>query len=109
MSQPLPKLVRNQILFREVNERLRETVSASEESVEFLCECSNEDCIETVELGLADYERIRSNSNLFVVVLGHELPEVERIVDQGEGFLLVQKIVAADAVVRADPRSRDNS
>jgi hypothetical protein len=94
-------------LFREVNERLRETVGAFKGPLEFLCECSKEDCIETVGLDLEEYERIRSHPNLFVVASGHELPEVERVVDQGEGYLLVEKTVAAEVVIEADPRSRD--
>jgi hypothetical protein len=103
----IPKLVRNQVLFREVNERLRETVGSFEGPLEFLCECSMEDCIETVGLGLDEYERIRSHPNLFVVTPGHELPEVERVVDNGEGYLLVEKTVASEAVVKADPRARE--
>jgi Flp pilus assembly pilin Flp len=52
VSQLLPKQVRNQMLFREVNERLRETVGSFEERLEFVCECSNEDCIETIGVTL---------------------------------------------------------
>jgi len=32
--------------------------------------------------------------------------EVDRVVDQGSGYVLVEKIVAVDEVVAADPRSR---
>ena len=107
MSQLLPKLVKNQLLFREVNERLRETVGSFEGPLEFLCECSADDCIETVELRLDEYERIRAHSNLFVVSSGHERLEVERVVDQARDHLLVEKTVGAAAVVEADPRSRE--
>jgi hypothetical protein len=108
VAQIIPKLVRNQLLFREVNERLRETIGAFEGPLEFLCECSQEDCIETVGLALEEYERIRSHSNLFVVVTGHERIELERVIDQGQGYLLVEKTVGADAVVKADPRSQES-
>lgn len=106
MSQKSRRLVRNQILFREVNERLRETIDPVEGPVEFLCECSGVDCIETVVLETAEYERIRAHPNRFLVVPGHEFLEVDRVVDQGPGYVLVEKIVAVDEVVRADPRSR---
>ena len=88
MSRQLQRLVRSQILFREVNERVLESVGSLEGPLEFLCECSNEDCIETVAL----------HPNLFVVTAGHEIPEVERVIDQGEGYVLVEKTVGADRV-----------
>jgi hypothetical protein len=108
MSRPLLTLVRSQILFREVNERLRETVGSFEGPLEFLCECSAEDCVATVSLDLSDYERVRAHPNLFLVVTGHEVLEVDRVVDQGDGYVLVEKIVAADEVIRADPRRRSS-
>jgi hypothetical protein len=105
MSRPLHRLVRNQVLFREVNERVREAV-AHRGYTEFLCECSNEDCTETLGLDISEYERLRSNPNLFLVANGHEMLEVDRVVDQGEGYLLVEKIVGVEKVIATDPRSR---
>lgn len=106
MSRQLRRLIRSQILFREINERLRETVGSYDGPLEFLCECSNDDCTETLGLDLDAYERIRANGNLFLVADGHEMLEVDRVVDQGQGYLLVEKVVGADEVVAADPRSR---
>ena len=90
-----------------MNERVRETVTSSESAPEFVCECSNEDCIETVLLDLDEYDRIRFRANLFIVAAGHELPEVERIIDQGEGYVLVEKTVDVRRVKASNPRSRD--
>jgi hypothetical protein len=106
MSQSVHRLVRNQILFREVNERVRETVGSADMKLDFVCECSNEACIETVTLGLVDYDAIRSRANLFVVTAGHELPEIERIIDQGDGYVLVAKMIGVESVEAANPRSR---
>ena len=72
MSESLERLARNQTLFREVNERV-ETLAEGDRS-EFACECSNTDCIEKVELTLAAYERIPSNSTWFVVKRDHDIP-----------------------------------
>jgi hypothetical protein len=106
LSRPVYRLVRNQILFREVNERIRETIgSFGGTTAEFLCECSNEDCIETIALDLEEYERIRSDANLFVVASGHERLEVDRIVDQGRGYVLVEKTAEVSRVIATDPRS----
>jgi hypothetical protein len=104
MSQ-LQRLVRSHVLFREVNERVREVVNPVAAPLEFLCECSNEECTETVTLDLAEYDRIRSHANLFAVAPGHERPAVDRVVDQGEGYILVEKTVDVESVVATDPRS----
>ena len=106
MSRQLLQLVRSQILFREVNERLRDAVGSYDGPLEFLCECSRNDCIDTVALDLSEYERIRSHSNLFLISSGHERLEVDRVVDQGQGYVLVEKIFGADEVIAANPRSR---
>ena len=106
MSHATSKLVRNQLLFREVNERLRETVGSVPATVDFLCECSSEDCIDTVSLAADEYENVRSHSNLFVIAAGHERLEVERIVAQQDGYMLVEKTAETDAVIRTDPRQR---
>jgi hypothetical protein len=106
MSRPLHDLVRRQLLFREVNERVLETIGSFDGPIEFLCECSGKDCIETLALTQDEYERVRANPNLFVITPGHELLEVDRVVDQGNAYLLVEKIVAVDEVTAADPRSR---
>ena len=89
-----------------MNERLREVLGASAGAVEFVCECSNEDCIETIPLDLATYEDIRSNLNLFVITPGHELLHIERVVDQNERYLLVEKTAGADFALETDLRTR---
>ena len=107
MSRETARLVRNQILIREVNERLLDTVGPFEGSIDFLCECSNEACIETVMLSHSEYDRVRAHANLFLVRSGHEQLEVDRVVDQGDGYVLVEKKVAVDEVIAADPRARE--
>jgi hypothetical protein len=62
MSTSLVRLARNQVLFREVNERLREVWDESAGPTEFLCECSDEDCTVAIPLEVTEYERIRTAS-----------------------------------------------
>lgn len=105
MSVYLERLARNQVLFREVNERLRELLDESVGMTEFLCECSNDDCIETVSLDLPEYERIRAFSDRFVVLPGHEILEIEKIVYESDRYSLVKRIEGAEYAVRTDPRA----
>ena len=106
MSVRLERLARNQVLFREVNERLREVLDGSTAMPEFLCECSNTDCTETVPLDLPAYESIRASSTHFLVASGHELPQIERVVAESDGHCIVEKIVGSEYAARNDPRSR---
>jgi hypothetical protein len=102
MAASLEQLVRNQMLLREVNDRIAEIVSADGDApAEFVCECSNDDCAETLPLSLLAYKGIRSSANLFVVLRDHEIPEVDRVVEEHERFNLVEKTQHVDLVVDA--------
>lgn len=65
---------RNQLLFREVNERIREVAGKSGTlgPAAFVCECAHADCTEAVELALNDYDQVRLRPGAFVIVPGHE-------------------------------------
>ena len=40
---------------------------------------------------LAEYERLRSDKRRFAFVHGHEIPEVETVVERRDGFFVVEK------------------
>jgi hypothetical protein len=96
MAAPLVSSARNQLLFREVNERIREVLDSQEDSTEFLCECSRDDCTETILLSLEEYDRIRSSPNHFLAEPGHGRG---RIVHQTDRFVRVE--LTAEAVAAA--------
>jgi hypothetical protein len=102
------RLVRNEALFREVNERIADVSSSHDlsDSLEFLCECGSQDCIEAISIVRAEYERVRSEPDRFVVVTGHENLEIERVLERWDGYSVVAKIGEAGAIAEAtDPRS----
>ncbi len=99
------RLAKNEILFREINERLDEMSVPWTKTTDYLCECSEMSCTKIVELTNDEYERVRSRATVFIVVPGHERPEIEKIVEANEGFLLVEKVVAVDEIISEDPRS----
>jgi hypothetical protein len=103
MSGSLERLARNQALFREVNERVEKL--AESDTTEFVCECSNTECIESVELTLSAYERIRSDSIWFVIKADHDIPQIERVIFRDDGYVVVEKLVAQDDLEEMDPRS----
>lgn len=109
MSVSLERLARNQALFREVNERLAELSDGFLDGPQpFVCECSHEDCTITVTLNHDEYESVRAHSTFFVVATGHEILEVEKVIDHRNGWTIVQKVTASDYAVETDPRRRDS-
>ena len=101
------RLAKNEILFRSVNERLDDLSDAVpwQKSTDYLCECSDTACIESIELRKDEYEHARSRPTVFFVVPGHERPTLEKVIEEHEHYLLVEKTVAVESVIESDPRS----
>jgi hypothetical protein len=100
------RLARNEVMFREINERIRELATRFEQvgsdAIAFVCECADETCVERLSLTVEQYDDVRSIPARFVVVPGHEVtPLVERVVFRSSTFVIVRKIgIAADIVRR---------
>ncbi len=60
------------------------------------------DCAERIELSRSEYERIRSRQTFFVVVPGHELPEIERVVERADRYAIVEKAAADVSAATAE-------
>jgi hypothetical protein len=101
---------KNEALFREVNERLKglgESFSFVAEHASFVCECGNPACVQQLEVSISDYERVRSNPRWFILAPGHETANVEAVVEQHDGWMVVEKRRGAPTrlAVEHDPRS----
>ena len=94
-------------MFRSINERIEAGAwpAPPSELVAFRCECAALGCNLLLEATLADYEAIRADPRLFLVVPGHELPEIETVVAREPGYIVVRKVGDAGEVADAtDPR-----
>ena len=103
---------RNQALFREINERIEDITGndavPTTELWNFVCECANTGCVQTISLGADEYEAIRRVPTHFPVALGHEYPDIERVVEQNERYAVVEKFgEAGKKAVELDPRGND--
>jgi hypothetical protein len=66
------EVLRNQRIFREVNDRISEITARQEEGgAEFLCECGRDDCYATLALDLSEYKDLRDQDGFFLVARGH--------------------------------------
>jgi hypothetical protein len=101
------RLARNQALFREINERINEVRSPAVALNEFVCECSNPSCTQSLLLAPSEYQAVRSNPTHFLIARGHEMPDVELVVEDHSRFLVVKKTVETEFMAESDPRSRE--
>jgi hypothetical protein len=93
--------------FRIANDRMAAWEEPSPGAAElYFCECAKLDCREKVSLTRAQYEAVRARPEHFVVVPGHDVPDVEDVVEGGDGHAVVEKPAAVMDLVRGtDPRT----
>ena len=75
---------------RRVNEAIERGTGAAGAAI-FVCECGNLGCNSTVELTIGAYESVRSEFDRFLLVPGHELEDIEDVVERHEDYLVVAK------------------
>jgi hypothetical protein len=97
------RAAKNEDLFREVNERIKEITPSG--GIEALCECTDVGCQIGVILSRAEYEAVRSDGAHFVVAPGHNAEPIERVVRRAERYWVVEKMgKAAEEAERLNPR-----
>ena len=95
----------NENVFREMNERLEQLGEEfGDDIVEFLCECADPACAAPLSIPVSLYEAVRNHPRWFLVVPGHQR-EVERVVQEHPGCLVIEKLGEAGEVAEdTDPR-----
>jgi hypothetical protein len=86
----------NQTLFREFNEQL----NALKERggfvvpVEWICECANDTCVQTIEMSAHEYEAVHRRAERFSVNASkeHVWPDRERVIERNNRYWVVEKI-----------------
>lgn len=110
MSQSLSEIrwAENEVIFRKANEGVTKNVAstktiAKEESQKefvkgidnlallFYCECADEKCRERISLTPKEYTEQHRNSSQFILIPGHHIPEIERIIFEGDKYIVVEK------------------
>jgi hypothetical protein len=103
-------LVVAEIKGRRVNEAIERGMRGKQSAV-FLCECGHLTCSRTMELALADYGRIRQSFDRFLVAPGHEIADVDRVIQRHQDYVVVAKRQGrpADLARATDPRAEGGS
>lgn len=100
---------KEQALCRRLNEeidRVAEPGRIGGEMMLLACECPR-GCGEQIEVPHHEYEATRAHSLFFLVLDGHESPEVDEVVARRGRYVVVRKAPGTPATVAAetDPRS----
>jgi hypothetical protein len=98
------RLAKNEDRRREVNLELEQITEEELHApkfteIEVLCECGRDPCFERIRLSIAQYDAVHNEPDRFVVAPGHELLDVERVVERAQGYLVVDKFGEAEEAV----------
>lgn len=110
-DQALERVVRNEVAFRLVNERLRASAGLADtrEAFPVTCECGWLGCNRMLELTVPEYEAVRAHARRFFVVDGHVIDEAEAIVERHAGYLVVEKPAEEGQIAEElDPRAGEH-
>src|SRR5690242_14863401 len=94
MDERTRRLGENEILYREVNERVRDLsdeFGLDAETVDFVCECAQLECSERIPMTVAEYRHIRSDAAQFAVRPGHEVPDIEYVLEEHDAYYVIRK------------------
>ena len=103
------RLAENESRFRAINDRvereLERVVYEPDELLPFVCECARRTCSATIELTRDEYERVRADSVLFAIAPGHEILDVEDVLERHTHYFVIRKHPETWPIVeRLDPR-----
>lgn len=128
MTEPISnrRLAENEVVFRRMNEQIPESLEALKEAadseghgsvvsdidtpIHFYCECSDENCRQRLVLRPSEYKEFHQNSSQFVIVPGHQVAAIERIIYNDEKIMVVEKFeTPPQTATTLNPTSANNS
>lgn len=102
------KMIQNESVFRRYNERVKKSfkeleavaqeeghhIDKFEGELHFKCECSDENCSKRIVMKPERYEKIHKDRTRFIVINGHEVQGIEKIIIKENTYSVVEKLVA---------------
>ncbi|HZB75096.1 MAG TPA: hypothetical protein VE526_02640 [Solirubrobacteraceae bacterium] len=101
------RLAINESLYRNVNEGIRAGQPDPGQTLAVRCECGALGCNRLMDVPYAVYESVRAHPRRFMLLSGHDVPEVEVVVERHGTFDIVEKLgETGDIADATDPRDR---
>jgi len=106
VDERLERIAKNETVFRAANLEIesaeRELGGGADQPLEVLCECGRPGCSGVITLTAAEYEGVHSEDDRFIVLRGHESPEIERVVEERADYLVVDKFGEAEEIAEEE-------
>ena len=81
----------NEEIFRQLNEQRASDVGFTDR-LTVICECSQPDCLEPIAMTLDEYRAVRERADRFVIVPGHDRPEIEDVIERYDDYAVIEKL-----------------
>jgi hypothetical protein len=102
MDERDKRIAKNETVLRATNREMERADQAEGatlgELIEVLCECGRQGCGGVITMTVADYDAAHSQADRFVVLRGHESTEIEKVVEERAGYVVVDKIGEAEDI-----------
>ena len=97
------RIAMNEATYRTVNEAVRAERAGG--ATTFVCECGRLGCKQLIQLSRAQYEAVHSNPRRFAIDPGHDISDVEDVVERHERYSVIEKHADTDDITKpTDPR-----
>lgn len=99
--------IENEMLFRRANEKVgtdldeidrlhavdgnHHLIRNDDLTLQFECECSDENCHLRIPLRLSEYRKIHENRQSFIIKVNHQVKAIEKVVLQTPSYSVVKK------------------
>lgn len=107
------RVARNEAMHRAVNREIENVAEGfgerAADTIEVLCECGQPGCTSLLSLTIRDYDRVHGQRDRFIVAQGHRDPELERVVEETDEYLVVDKFGEAEATAEEEERRESTS
>jgi hypothetical protein len=106
MDEQHERIAKNEAVFRATNREIKhaeqEAGGNTDQLIDVLCECGRKGCTGMISLTIAEYDGAHSEDDRFVVLRGHESVEIEGVIEERAGYLVVDKFGAAEDIVEKE-------
>jgi hypothetical protein len=102
------RVAKNEAMHRAVNREIENVVEdfgdRGGDTIEVLCECGQPGCTSLLSPTIAEYDRAHRQADRFIVAPEHVDPKLERVVEEADKYVVVDKFGQAEAIAEAEER-----
>lgn len=119
------RMVENEVAFRQFNEKIQQGFDelndlasktgqtnyayTNDDPLYYICECSDENCRQRVQLKPSMYNKIHAQRDRFVIVNGHETRSIEKVIGKEAEFSIVEKFMRPPEVATKLNKTETNN